>query len=170
MKNNSAEPKKKANKIYSNIGLKLLSVVLGFLVWLLVLNIDDSAVTRTIRDIPVNLVNTDAITSQNQLYTITSGDTVDIVVKGRKSLISDLDASDFKAVADMSKISITNAVPIMFSLVFVYFREVFLTKAEALPENCYFYHPYVLVSLSADIQNTHMVSAGLPSLFRLCCR
>ena len=80
MKNNSAEPKKKANKIYSNIGLKLLSVVLGFLVWLLVLNIDDSAVTRTIRDIPVNLVNTDAITSQNQLYTITSGDTVDIVV------------------------------------------------------------------------------------------
>ena len=72
MKNNSAEPKKKANKIYSNIGLKLLSVVLGFLVWLLVLNIDDSAVTRTIRDIPVNLVNTDAITSQNQLYTITS--------------------------------------------------------------------------------------------------
>lgn len=42
MKNNSAEPKKKANKIYSNIGLKLLSVVLGFLVWLLVLNIDDS--------------------------------------------------------------------------------------------------------------------------------
>ena len=57
MKNNSAEPKKKANKIYSNIGLKLLSVVLGFLVWLLVLNIDDSAVTRTIRDIPVNLVN-----------------------------------------------------------------------------------------------------------------
>ena len=49
MKNNSAEPKKKANKIYSNIGLKLLSVVLGFLVWLLVLNIDDSAVTRTIR-------------------------------------------------------------------------------------------------------------------------
>ena len=32
MKNNSAEPKKKANKIYSNIGLKLLSVVLGFLV------------------------------------------------------------------------------------------------------------------------------------------
>ena len=67
MKNNSAEPKKKANKIYSNIGLKLLSVVLGFLVWLLVLNIDDSAVTRTIRDIPVNLVNTDAITSQNQL-------------------------------------------------------------------------------------------------------
>lgn len=115
MRNNEerkADSKKKKPKIYSNIGLKLLSVLLGFLVWLLVLNIDDSAVTKTISKIPVTLINTDAITSQNQLFTITSGETVDIVVKGRKSLISNLDASDFKATADMSKISITNAVPI----------------------------------------------------------
>lgn len=111
--NNSANKKKKAgHKIYSNLGLKLLSVVLGFLVWLLVLNIDDSAVTKTISNIPVELINTDAITSQGQLYTITSGDTVDIVIKGRKSVITNLDASDFRASADMSKISITNAVPI----------------------------------------------------------
>lgn len=110
MKDNST--KRKGGRIFSNMGLKLLSVILGFLVWLLVLNIDDSAVTRTISNVPVTLINTDAITSQNQLFTITSGDTVDIVIKGRKSLISDLDASDFKAVADMSKISITNAAPI----------------------------------------------------------
>lgn len=114
MKNNNKDeaPIKKKNKIFSNIGLKLISVALGFLVWLIVLNIDDSAVTKTISSIPVSLINTDALTSKSQLYTITSGDTVDIVVKGRKSLISDLDASDFKAVADMAKISITNAVPI----------------------------------------------------------
>lgn len=116
MKSNN-EPANKKNKIYSNLGLKLLSVILGFLVWLLVLNIDDSAVTKNIGNIPVNLINTDAITSQNQLYTITSDDSVDIVIKGRKSLISDLDASDFKAVADMSKISITNAVPITVTAV-----------------------------------------------------
>ena len=109
---NNGDIRKNKPKIYSNLGLKLLSVVLGFLVWLLVLNIDDSAVTKTISNIPVTLVNTDAITSQNQLFTITSGDTVDVVIKGRKSVISNLDASDFKATADMSKISITNAVPI----------------------------------------------------------
>ena len=112
---NNVDIKKNKPKIYSNLGLKMLSVVLGFLVWLLVLNIDDSAVTKTISNIPVTLVNTDAITSQNQMFTITSGDTVDIVVKGRKSVISNLDASDFKATADMSKISITNAVPITVS-------------------------------------------------------
>ena len=112
MRDNTTVVKKKKNKLFSNIGLKLLAVLLGFLVWLLVLNIDDSAVTKTISNVPINLVNTDAITNRNQLFTITSGDTVDVVVKGRKSIISDLDASDFKAVADMSKISITNAVPI----------------------------------------------------------
>ena len=112
MRDNTTVVKKKKNKLFSNIGLKLLAVLLGFMVWLLVLNIDDSAVTKTISNVPINLVNTDAITNRNQLFTITSGDTVDVVVKGRKSIISDLDASDFKAVADMSKISITNAVPI----------------------------------------------------------
>ena len=117
MKDNTTVVKKKKNKLFSNIGLKLLAVLLGFLVWLLVLNIDDSAVTKTISNVPINLVNTDAITSRNQLFTITSGDTVDVVVKGRKSIISDLDASDFKAVADMSKISITNAVPVTVSAV-----------------------------------------------------
>lgn len=93
---NNGDIRKNKPKIYSNLGLKLLSVVLGFLVWLLVLNIDDSAVTKTISNIPVTLVNTDAITSQNQLFTITSGDTVDVVIKGRKSVISNLDASDLR--------------------------------------------------------------------------
>lgn len=115
MKENSG--KKKGDKIYSNLGLKLLAVVLGFFVWLLVLNIDDSAVTRTISNVQVDLINTDAVTSQNQLFTITSGDTVDIVIKGRKSIVNELDATDFKAVADMSKISITNAVPITVTAV-----------------------------------------------------
>ena len=56
---NNGDIRKNKPKIYSNLGLKLLSVVLGFLVWLLVLNIDDSAVTKTISNIPVTLVNTD---------------------------------------------------------------------------------------------------------------
>ena len=87
MKDNTTVVKKKKNKLFSNIGLKLLAVLLGFLVWLLVLNIDDSAVTKTISNVPINLVNTDAITSRNQLFTITSGDTVDVVVKA-ESLLS----------------------------------------------------------------------------------
>lgn len=103
------------NKIFSNWGLKLLSLVLGFIVWLTVLNIDDYSTTRQINDIPVTLINTEAITDKNQLFNITSGETVDIIVKGRRSVVNALGASDFTAVADMSKLSITNAVNITVS-------------------------------------------------------
>ncbi len=99
-------------KLFSNLGLKLLAVILGFIVWVAVLNIDDSAVTKQIKDIPIELLNEEAIADQNQLFTITSGETVDIIIKGRKSVVSAMDKDDFIATADLSEISITNAVPI----------------------------------------------------------
>lgn len=102
-------------KLFSNLALKLLAVVLGFIVWVAVLNIDDSAVTKQIKDIPIELLNSDAITDQNQLFSVTSGDTVDIIVKGRKSVVNGLSREDFLATADLSKISITNAVPVTVS-------------------------------------------------------
>lgn len=100
------------DKLFSNWGWKLLSLILGFAVWVTVLNVDDYSTTRQIRDIPVTLINTDAITDKNQLYDIVSGETVDIIVKGRRSVVNALGASDFTAIADMSKLSITNAVNI----------------------------------------------------------
>lgn len=102
-------------KLFSNLALKLLAIVLGFIVWVAVLNIDDSAVTKQIKDIPIELLNSDAITDQNQLFSVTSGDTVDIIVKGRKSVVNALSKEDFLATADLSKISITNAVPVTVS-------------------------------------------------------
>lgn len=99
-------------KLFSNLGLKLLAILLGFIVWLVVLNLDDYVITKQIKDIPVEILNEEAITDQNQLYDITEGETVDIIVKGRRSVVNDLLASDFLASADLSKLSLTNAVPI----------------------------------------------------------
>ena len=100
------------NKLFGNLGLKILALILGFIVWLIVLNLDDYSVTKTIRDIPVTVLNEDAITSINQLYDISEGDTVDIVVKGRRTIVEELTADDFYATADLSKLSVTNAVQI----------------------------------------------------------
>ncbi len=100
------------NKLFSNMGLKLVALILGFVVWVVVLNLDDYSTTKNISDIEVTLINTDSITEQNKLFDITSGETVDIVVKGRRSVVESLGASDFTAVADLSKLSITNAVNI----------------------------------------------------------
>lgn len=100
------------SKLFSNPGLKLMALILGCVVWVVVLNLDDYSTTRQISDIEVTLINTSAVTDQNKLYDITSGETVDIIVKGRRSVVNSLDASDFTAVADLSKLSITNAVNI----------------------------------------------------------
>jgi YbbR domain-containing protein len=105
-------PVQMKNNIFGNLGLKIIALLLGFIVWLVVLNMDDYSTTKQITDIPVELLNTEAITEQNQLFDITSGETVDIIVKGRRSVVNELTAYDFAATADMSKLSITNAVPI----------------------------------------------------------
>ena len=89
------------DKLFSNWGWKLLSLILGFVVWVTVLNVDDYSTTRQIRDIPVTLINTDAITDKNQLYDILSCETLDNIVNGRRSVVIALGDSDFTAIADL---------------------------------------------------------------------
>ena len=98
--------------ISKNIGLKLLSVLLALLLWLIVMNVEDPAVTRTIYDIPVQIVNDDVITSRGYRYAVESGEKVDIRVKGRRSVVDGLSADDFVATADFNSVSSMKMVPI----------------------------------------------------------
>ncbi len=100
------------NKILNNFWSKLLSVVLAFILWLVVMNISDSIITVKIKAIPVQQLNGSALDELDQVYDVAKGDTVDIIVKGRRSIVEDLDAEDFSAVADLSTMSITNTVQI----------------------------------------------------------
>ena len=100
------------NFISKNIGLKLLSVLLALLLWLIVMNVEDPAVTRTISDIPVQIVNDDVIKSRGYGYTIESGEKVDIRVKGRRSVVDGITADDFIATADFNSVSSMKMVPI----------------------------------------------------------
>ena len=100
------------NKILNNFWSKLLSVVLAFILWLVVMNISDSIITVKIKAIPVQQLNGSVLDELDQVYDVAKGDTVDIIVKGRRSIVEDLDAEDFSAVADLSTMSITNTVQI----------------------------------------------------------
>ena len=98
--------------ILRNWGFKILALLLGFVLWFLVANIEDYSVTKTITGIPVELLNTEAITTQGKVFEIEQGDTIDIKVVGRRSVVEDLTADDFQATADLSELSITNSVQI----------------------------------------------------------
>lgn len=96
----------------NNFPLKILSVVCAIILWLVVMNISDYTMTVEIDDIPVTKLNGDVLDELDQVYDVEKGDTVDIIVKGRRSVVTQLSASDFMATADLSSMSITNAVQI----------------------------------------------------------
>lgn len=99
-------------KLLSNIGIKILAVILAVILWMLIANIDDYSITKQIKNIPVEAINGESITNQDMVYDIVEGDTVDIVIKGRRKVVDYLSAEDFVAEADLSKLSITNAAQI----------------------------------------------------------
>lgn len=103
-------------KLTNNLGWKILSFVLACLLWLTVVNIEDPQVTTTIRGITVEKQNESAITSQKQAIQYVAGDTVDVKVKGRRSIVSKLSSSNIKAYVDMRNLSITDAVDIQIDL------------------------------------------------------
>ena len=85
--------------LFNNIGYKLLAIVLAVLLWLVVVNITDYTVTVKIEDIPVEQLNSDVLEELDQIYDVVKGDTVDIYVKGRRSVVSNLTAKNFYAYA-----------------------------------------------------------------------
>lgn len=94
-----------------NLGLKILSLGLAALIWFIIVNIDDPAITRTFR-LSVEKRNEDVIANQGMCYEVLEGDAVTITVKGKRSVVENLTTSDFSAYADLSKLSRWNAVPI----------------------------------------------------------
>lgn len=100
------------NKIFDNFALKILAILCAILLWLVVLNISDYTITVEIKDIPVEQLNGDVLEELDQIYDVEKGDTVSILVKGRRSVVDRLSASDFVATADLSEMSITNTVQI----------------------------------------------------------
>lgn len=99
-------------KLLNNLSLKILAVVCAVILWLVVMNVSDYTLTVEIDNIPVQQINGDVLEELDQVYDVEKGDTVDIIVKGRRSVVDKLTVSDFVATADLSTMSITNTVQI----------------------------------------------------------
>ena len=103
---------KAKDKFLNNFILKLFAVVLAIVIWLVVMNVEDYTVTKQIDDIPVEQLNGNIFNELDQVYDVTKGDTVDIIVRGPRTVVDRLTADDFYATADLSTMSITNTVQI----------------------------------------------------------
>ena len=108
------------NRILDHFGLKVMSLVIAIVIWIIVANVDDYKTTKQISGIEIEFVNGNAITEKNKVYEVPEGTTIDIVVKGRRSVVEELTGEDFKATADLSKMSVTNAVTVEVSAISSY--------------------------------------------------
>lgn len=92
--------------------MKILSIVFAMLIWLLVTNIDNPYIVKTYTDIPVTVLNEEALLKKNKTWDVIEGETVSVTLKAKRSVMDKIKRSDIQATADLSKLSITNAVPI----------------------------------------------------------
>ena len=102
-------------KLTRNISLKILSIILAAILWLVITNIDNPIKHKTYYNVSVDILNEDDIKALNQVYTIVSNKTIDFTFAGRRSIVDSLTVADFKVTADLSKLSDVNAVSINIS-------------------------------------------------------
>lgn len=89
--------------IFNNIPLKILSVIIAIIAWIVIVNVSDPSQRVTITGITVELENEDVLTDKGYIYQVESGNTISIVVKGPQTVVENLKASDFYAYADLSE-------------------------------------------------------------------
>ena len=94
--------------------LKILSLIIAVLIWLLVRNVDDPIIVRTFYEIPVNIENASYLAENLEIPLLVDGkDTVKVRIKGARSVVSKLEKTDITAVADMTQIISKDTTPIM---------------------------------------------------------
>lgn len=85
--------------------LKILSLAIAVLIWLIVRNVQDPVIVQTFYDIPVTLVNESYLSNNMKMPLLIDGDdTVKVRIKAEESVIKELKKEDIVAQADMTQI------------------------------------------------------------------
>jgi len=103
---------KRPLKLPKNLPLKVLSVLVAFLIWLVVANVSNPTTSKLFRDIKIEIINEDSVTEIDKAFDIVSEDSVVIKVTERRRVLESLSASDFTVVADMENLTEMNTVPL----------------------------------------------------------
>ena len=95
-----------------NFWLKMASIAVGCAIWFSIVVYEDPYMTKTFYNVPVEKKNEYLITNQKKEINYVEGNTIDIRVKAKKSVIDKLSSTDVTAFADLQYISVTGAVDI----------------------------------------------------------
>lgn len=101
----------------NNIALKLLAFLFAFMLWLLVVNIDDPVDTKTFDSIPVTIEHAEVVTQDQRSYQVLDGtDTVSVTVSATRSVLEKISAENIVATADMRELYLESQIPIEITI------------------------------------------------------
>lgn len=102
---------------FSHWLLKIISLALAFTLWFVVISTDDPVDERRFQNIKVNLLNTELLTENNQIYEILDNTDVlrTVTFDAPSSVRREIQSSDIVAEADLTNLTVTNTVEIKFS-------------------------------------------------------
>lgn len=104
-------------KIFRNWGLKLLSLAIAFVIWFLVVQINDPKDTSSFSNIQVKITNTDLLENANKVYEILDNtDRVRVTVRAPRSILQEIRSGDIVAEADVSKLTDINTIAITYDI------------------------------------------------------
>ena len=101
-----------ASKLTGNLPLKIISVVIAFLIWLLVSNTNNPIQTKTFSNVPITIVNQSSVADIGKVVEPEGNGMVNLRVKERRRVLDQLTRSDFYVEADMENINSMNSVPL----------------------------------------------------------
>lgn len=103
-------------KLLNNWPLKILSLAIAFMLWFIVINVENPVDEKSFSNIKVNFLNTEVIEEEDKVYQVL--DATDVVrtvkVQAPRKVLDELTGSDIVAEADFSKVTINDTVEIRF--------------------------------------------------------
>ena len=101
------------NRLTKNIGLKIVSLIAAFLLWLVVVNVDDPVISRTYTGIQVEVLNAELIENEGKCYEVLeNSDMINVVVTAQRSVLDEMSKDYIKATADFATMNYLDLIPI----------------------------------------------------------
>jgi|GEM_PF-617921 len=98
-------------RLTNNTGLKLLSLISAFIIWLVILSIENPEKTKSLT-IDVEIMGQEELEEKGKTYEVDEAQTVTFSIKGKTSVLDSLSSSDFVATADLTQLTVMDTIPI----------------------------------------------------------
>lgn len=105
-------------RLTNNLFIKLISVCIALLIWIMVVNLSNPLKTKSVTDIPLEVLNDKVLTDAGLTYEIEGKKTVSVSVVVRTLDFNKIQKSDFRAYVDLKDLwSVTGTVPVRIEVV-----------------------------------------------------